>query len=126
MEMVTNALNWFEIPVADFERARGFYSAIFDFEMPTMPMGANLMGFLLHEQGKGVGGAIIQGEGYVPSGDGTLVYLNGGDNLSAVLDRVEAAGGRVVLPKGQVTPEIGYIAIFIDIEGNRVGLHSPN
>ena len=91
MEMVTNALNWFEIPVEVFDRAKAFYSRIFDFEMPQMPMGTKQMGFLLFEQGKGIGGAIVKGEGYVPSGHGPLIYLNGGSNLSNVLDRIEEA-----------------------------------
>ncbi|MCO6457579.1 MAG: VOC family protein [Pirellulaceae bacterium] len=125
MEMVRNALNWFEIPVDDFERARKFYSQIFDFEMPTQQMGPNLMGFFLFDmQAEGVGGAIIKGEGLTPSATGTLVYLNGGADLTVVLDRVVAAGGTVVLPKMQVTPEIGYIAVFSDTEGNHVALHS--
>lgn len=124
MEMTTHAVNWFEIPVADFERARRFYSRIFDFEMPEMAMGPSRMGFFLHEQGKGIGGAIIHGEGSTPAATGTLVYLAGGSNLSAVLDRVVGAGGSIVVPKTQISPELGYFAHFIDSEGNRVGLHS--
>jgi hypothetical protein len=124
MEMVTNALNWFEIPVTDFDRAKKFYSAIFDFEMPEMQMGPNRMGFLLYEQGKGVGGAIFQGEGSVPSDKGTLVYLNGGSDLNVILGRVEAAGGRVAQPKTEIGHGYGYSALFIDTEGNKVGLHS--
>lgn len=125
MEMTTNALNWFEIPVTDFERAKTFYAHIFEFEMPTMPMGPNLMGFLLHERGKGVGGAIVRGEGYVPSENGALVYLAGGTDLSVVLDRVAAAGGKVVLGKTAISPELGFFALFTDTEGNKLGLHSP-
>lgn len=124
MEMVTNAFNWVEIPVKDFDRARSFYGKIFDFDMPTHQMGPNQMGFLLHEQGKGVGGAIVKGEGYRPSAQGTLAYLNGGENLQVVLSRVESAGGKVVIPKTQITPELGFFAVFNDCEGNRVALHS--
>jgi len=62
--MTKNAINWIEIPVSDFERAKKFYSAIFDFEMPEMQMGPQLMGFLLYDQpGGGIGGAIVKGEG---------------------------------------------------------------
>jgi predicted enzyme related to lactoylglutathione lyase len=103
MEMVTNAINWFEIPVNDFDRAREFYSNIFDYEMPTQEMGGSLMGFLLFEQGKGIGGAIIKGEGLEPSPQGTTAYLNGGEDLSVVLGRVEGAGGKVIVPKTQIT-----------------------
>lgn len=63
MEITRNALNWFEVPVIDFDRAKKFYSAIFDFEMPEIQMGPNRLGFFLHEQGQGVGGAIVQGPG---------------------------------------------------------------
>ncbi len=125
MEMTTNALNWFEIPARDFDRARAFYSRIFDFEMPVMPLGGTMMGFLLHEEGKGVGGAIVHGEGCEPAAQGTIVYLNGGRDLSAVLSRVEGAGGKVLVGKTLITPEYGWYAHFLDSEGNRVGLHSP-
>jgi predicted enzyme related to lactoylglutathione lyase len=124
VEMVTNALNWFEIPVVDFDRAKAFYSRIFDYDMPQHQMGPNLMGFLLYEMGKGIGGAIVQGEGYVPSAEGALIYLSGGPDLTAVLDRVEPAGGRVLLGKTLITPELGFFAVFFDSEGNRLALHS--
>ena len=126
MDMVTNALNWFEIPVTDFERARDFYSKIFDFEMPTQQMGEHMMGFMPFEMGKGVGGAIIKGEGYMPSRDGAIVYLNGGDDLSVVLDRIQLAGGSVQMGKTLINDDIGYFALFVDSEGNRLALHSPH
>jgi uncharacterized protein len=125
MEMTTNALNWFEIPAIDFSRAKKFYGAIFDFSMPEMQMGPNTMGFLLHEQGKGVGGAIVKGEGYVPSQEGTLVFLSTGPDLAVVLARVAPAGGRVLVGKTQISPELGFFALLVDSEGNKVGLHSP-
>lgn len=126
MELTVNAISWFEIPVIDFSRAKKFYNAIFDFDMPTMPMGQAQMGFLPHEQGKGVGGAIIKVDGHVPSTMGTLVYLAGGGDLATVLGRVEAAGGKILTPKTLIAQGMGYFAHFLDIEGNRVGLHSMN
>jgi predicted enzyme related to lactoylglutathione lyase len=124
MEMTVNAINWFEIPVADFARAKQFYSAIFDFDMPDMMMGPAQMGFLLHEQGKGVGGAIIKVDGQTPSATGTLAYLACGNDLAVVLGRVEAAGGAILVPKTLIAEGMGYFAHFRDSEGNRVGLHS--
>jgi hypothetical protein len=124
MEMVRNALNWFEIPAADFDRARKFYGAIFDYEMPDFTMGPNRMGFFLMEQGVGVGGAIVSGPGYTPSDTGTLVYLNGGADLSHVLGRIAGAGGSVLVPKTLISDELGCFAVFRDSEGNRVALHS--
>lgn len=125
MEMTTNSINWFEIAVTDFERAKKFYSAIFDFDMPSMPVGDKMMGFLLHEQGKGIGGAIVKADGYVPSATGALLYLAAGNDLSVVLQRVEAAGGSIVSPKTLIPPH-GYFATLMDTEGNRVALHSMN
>jgi predicted enzyme related to lactoylglutathione lyase len=125
MEMVRNALNWFEIPVSDFDRAKKFYAKIFDFDMPENQMGPNRMGFLLYELNEGgIGGAIVQGPGYMPTGEGTLVYLNGGKDLRVVLQRVEPAGGKILQEKTLVAPDLGYFAIFRDTEGNRVALHS--
>jgi len=93
--------------------------------MPENPMGNDLMGFLPADpmQG-GIGGAIIKGDGYEPCNKGTIVYLNGGDDLQVLLDRVEAAGGKVLTPKTHITEEIGYFAFFLDTEGNKVALHS--
>lgn len=125
MEMLEHAISWFEIPVSDFDRAKKFYSAIYDYEMPEMQMGPNRMGFLLSDMEKGgIGGAIVQGEGLVPSHEGPKVYLNGGADLNTVLNRVEAAGGKVILPKTMITEEYGFFAIFTDSENNLMHLHS--
>lgn len=120
-----HALNWFEIPVNNFERAQKFYAEILASDIPANQMHNDMMGFLPADpMNGGVGGAIIKGEGYEPSDKGTVVYLNGGDDLQIILDRVEAAGGKVVTPKFQITEEIGYCAFFLDTEGNKVALHS--
>jgi uncharacterized protein len=123
MEKINNSLNWFEIPVTDFERARKFYSTIYGFEMPSTIMGDNQMGFFPVEPHH-IGGAIVKGDDCVPSQTGTLVYLNDGTDLLSVLNKVKAAGGKVVLQKTLITPDLGYFAFFTDTEGNKVGLHS--
>ena len=125
MEMTTSALNWFEIAVINFDRAKNFYSAIFDFDMPVAQVGAKTMGFFLHEQGKGIGGAIVKGDGYIPSQTGALIYLAAGNDLTTVLNRVEAAGGKIVSHKSTIPPH-GNFATFLDTEGNRLALHSMN
>lgn len=122
---MANAINWFEIPASNFDRAKKFYSSILATEMPTQEMMGIHMAFLPATDG-GVGGAVCTGEGYKPSAEGTMPYLNGGKDLSTVLERVAEAGGKVVLPKTQISPEIGFMAIFFDTEGNKVALHSPN
>lgn len=127
MDAHANAINWFEIPVDDFDRAKMFYERIFDYEMALMDMGPTRLGMLPFEEGKGaVGGAIVKAEDFLPARQGTLVYLNGGDDLTTVLMRVDDAGGKVLLEKTLITPEIGYYATFLDVEGNKVALHSPH
>lgn len=118
-----NALNWFEIPTVDFERARKFYETILGYSMQTMDFGGFMMGFLPSDDGK-VGGAIVYGADYKPSADGALIYLNANPDLAEVEARIEAAGGKVLISKRVISPEWGYIAVFIDSEGNRMGLHS--
>jgi hypothetical protein len=118
---MANALNWFEIPAADMARAVKFYSAILGTALeagPTAP-GYQMAAFPV----EGVGGALMSGPGYVPSAEGALVYLNGGDDLNGILDRVEAAGGKIVTPKTGIGQH-GFFAIFLDSEGNRMALHS--
>ena len=125
MEALKNAINWFEIPALDFDRAVRFYGEIYAREMPTRDLGHIRMGFFSHEQGQ-VGGAVVSGDGYQPSISGSKVYLNGGSDLITVLERVETAGGTVVTGKTAISPEIGFFAIIDDTEGNRVYLHSMN
>ncbi|MEO8167736.1 MAG: VOC family protein [bacterium] len=127
MEMLKNAINWFEIPVTNFERAKKFYSAIYDYEMPEQMMGPNRMGFFLSDmENRGIGGAIVQGNGYVPTKDGVKVYLSAGNDLTIVLNCVAKAGGKVLLAKTLVGPDLGYFAVIEDTEGNNISLHSMN
>jgi predicted enzyme related to lactoylglutathione lyase len=120
---MNNAINWFEIPASNFERAVRFYSDILTIDLHRETMMGTEMAFFPSDNG--VGGAVVRGDGYVPSDKGSLVYLNGGEDLSAALARVDKAGGKVIVPKTQISPEIGYFALFIDTEGNKVALHSP-
>ena len=124
--MTKDSVAWFEIPVSDFERAKKFYSAIFDYQMPEWPMGPDYkMGVLLYDQNNGgIGGAIVEGEGYIPGKTGPKVYLTTGKDLNTVLDRIEKAGGKVIMPKTQISPELGFMARFTDSEGNELSLHS--
>ncbi|WP_207497146.1 VOC family protein [Aridibaculum aurantiacum] len=122
--MKVNAINWFEIPAEDLERATTFYEAIFDLQLVPMDLGEFRMRMFPTEPG-GVGGAICHSPGfYQPSTTGALVYLNGNPDLQVVLDRIETAGGKILIPKTQISDEIGYMAVFQDTEGNRVALHS--
>ena len=121
-----NAIDWFEIPVDDFERAKKFYETIFGITLTTMragPTGPRLALFPV-DPSKGVSGALAKGPGYSPTTFGTKVYLSAGEDLAAVLERVEPAGGTVAVPKTQISPQFGFMGAFLDTEGNWVGLHS--
>ena len=128
MEKTANALNWFEIPAKDITRAKKFYESIFNVQMADMPemMGMKMTGFPA-EMGNGkVSGALAQSQMHKPSTDGAVVYLNANPSIQNVIERIEKNGGKVVMPKTQISPEIGYMAFFTDTEGNKVGLHAQN
>jgi hypothetical protein len=122
-----HAITWFQIPASDFERAKKFYETICGVSLehlisqPSMEM----WGFPA-DAGKGeIGGALVCGEGAVPSASGTAVFLNANPDLQAVLDRVEGAGGTILMPKTAIDMnDAGYFAMIADTEGNTVGLHS--
>jgi predicted enzyme related to lactoylglutathione lyase len=128
MSMPKHAINWFEIPVSDFERAKLFYETLFDFKMPVSNMNGAHMGFLHYDfENDGRGGAIVHSpDFYTPSDNGCLIYLNCEPDLQPVLEKVEGAGGQVLKQKTEVAPEqkLGYWALIKDSEGNRVALHS--
>lgn len=123
MAATTHALSWFEIPVTDFPRAKTFYEQVLGTTIESMTMGPTTMGFLSSDP-NAVGGAIVHEQGGAPSKQGTLVYLNGGEDLAPMLARVQRAGGTVVVPKTEIGNGFGFFAHFIDSEGNKVGLHS--
>ncbi|MCT4625097.1 MAG: VOC family protein [Schleiferiaceae bacterium] len=118
-----NAISWFEIPVVEFDRAKTFYESVLNAEMPVMEMGEAISAFFPADLQEGIGGCIIKTDGHEPNANGVLVYLNGGDDLDVPLSRVEAAGGKIILPKTSIG-ENGFMAYFLDTEGNRVAFHS--
>lgn len=120
-----NSLNWFEIPVSDIKRAKSFYEKVFNIEM----YGESMMGmaYFPMEPGNGkASGGLVQGDGYKPSLDGSKIYLNANPDMSEALGRVEAAGGKITMPKTKISDEIGYMAFFVDTEGNGMAMHSQN
>jgi|SRR5215831_280462 len=125
MDATTNSLNWFEIPVTDMLRAKHFYQVILSMHMEETDMMGMQMAFFPYNTSNGkASGALVKGEQHVPSQQGTVVYLNANPNMDTVLEKIEPMGGKVVMPKTQITPEVGYMAFFVDTEGNRVALHS--
>jgi uncharacterized protein len=118
-----NSINWFEIPVTDFTRAKKFYEIIYDAAIVEMPFPDGKYGMFPCDMELGVGGGIAQYDGFVPSDKGALVYINGGEDLSIALAKVEAAGGKIILPKTSIG-ENGFMAHIMDTEGNKIALHS--
>ncbi|GAA3600079.1 VOC family protein [Flavivirga amylovorans] len=118
-------ISLFEIPATDISRAVNFYQTILGINIEKMEMPGMEMGIFPYE-GQMVTGVIIKGEGYEPSANGVVIYLNGGDNLQFILDKVEKSGGKVILPKTAHADESGFFALFLDTEGNKLGLNSPN
>jgi predicted enzyme related to lactoylglutathione lyase len=119
-----HAVNWFEIPVRDIDRAQSFYEALLAAPMRREAMGTHTMA-MFGSADAGVGGCLLAGADVpAPAAHGSLVYLNAEPSLDAVLARVEAAGGRIATPKVQLPGDLGCFAHITDTEGNRVGLHA--
>lgn len=115
----------FEIPATDISRAVNFYQVILDIDIEEMEMPGMQMGIFPYE-GQMVTGVIMKSEGNKPSAEGVTIYLNGGDNLQFILDKVETNGGKILMPKTAHADENGFFALFLDTEGNKLGLNSPN
>ncbi|MCW3464949.1 VOC family protein [Chitinophaga nivalis] len=120
-----NLVNFIDIPATDFSRAVSFYKAILGLDINETAMFGTKMGFFPSD-GTNASGAIVQGDDYTPSTTGVVAYLNGGKDLQVVLDKVAANNGQVIVPKTHISPEVGYIGMFIDTEGNKMAVHSIN
>ncbi|MGE0566530.1 MAG: VOC family protein [Bacteroidia bacterium] len=118
-----NSINWFEIPVKNFERAKKFYEVLLGVPIQEMPHPAYKYGILPGDIQNGVTGGIVEGEGFEPSMKGPLIYLNGGEDLSIPLSKVEKGGGKIILPKTSIGAN-GFMAHIVDTEGNKIALHS--
>ena len=123
---MNNAISWFEIPATDLARAQKFYESIFGISMIPLDMpDIRMRMFPIDDMINGVGGAIVDSGGFhKPSNDGPLIYLNGNPDLQHVLDKVEEAGGTIMVQKTEISPEYGFMGVILDTEGNRIGLHS--
>lgn len=120
-----NAISWFEIPATDLDRAQKFYEEIFGISMSKLDLdNIKMRMFPVAEQG--VGGALCYSKNYYkPSAtEGPLIYLNANPDVQNILDKVERAGGKILIPKTEVSPEYGFMAVILDSEGNRIALHS--
>jgi len=127
MSMPHNPIGWIEIPVTNMERAIKFYEAVFDMKLERHQMGElDMAWFPMMNDKIGASGSLVKHEKwYKPTLDGPLVYFTAfSGDVNNELKKAEAAGGKVWIPKKQISPEIGYMAVFEDSEGNRIALHS--
>lgn len=125
MENLNSYISLFEVPATDISRAINFYQSILGISIEKMEMPGMEMGIFPYE-GQMVTGVIMKGEGYTPSADGVSIYLNGGDDLQTILDKVEENGGEIIVPKTAHADESGFFSLFLDSEGNKLGLNSPH
>jgi hypothetical protein len=121
-----NAISWFEIPTTNLERAEKFYQEILGIKFDKLDLPNIKMRMFPIDDASGVGGSLCDSKGFhKPSDtDGPLIYLNGNPDVQIILDKVEAAGGKVLVPKTQISPDFGYMAVILDCEGNRIAFHS--
>jgi len=125
--MKANMVGWFEIPVVNMQRAKKFYEKVFDIKVQVQDFEGTKMGwfpFSEDPEAKGAPGSLVQNEKYYkPSSNGTLVYFSSPD-ITFELSKVEEAGGVILQEKTMIKEDIGYMALFLDSEGNRIALHS--
>ncbi|GAO29523.1 VOC family protein [Geofilum rubicundum] len=112
-------ISWVEIPAADFQRAVKFYNKVLKLDMKGEDYGTEKMACFPSGEG-----AIVMAEGYAPSKNGVIVSLLVPDSIDLTVARIEENGGKLTHPKTKIEAEgMGYFAVFLDIEGNRIGLH---
>lgn len=117
-------LAWFEIPVLDLERAKKFYSTIFNIDFETISTVTHSMAFFPKETG--IGGALVYGDGCIPSQSGSLLYLNVNKELDKALEKVVAVGGHVIMGITLLGDDVGHYSLVLDSEGNRIALFTKN
>ena len=123
-KLIPEMLAWFEIPVLNLERATAFYNAIFDVNFETVTTPTHSMAFF--PQGSGIGGALVFGDGCIPSHSGSLLYLNVQTSLDIALNKVVDVAGQVIMGKTLLGDDVGHYALILDSEGNRIALFTKN
>lgn len=115
-------ISWVDIPAKDFKRAVNFYNAVLKIDLQVTECGVDKMACFPSGEG-----AVSYSPDFNPSKDGTLVSLNTGNELDETLTVIETLGGKILQPKTKIEVEgRGYFAIFLDSEGNRMGLYGDN
>lgn len=121
-----DAISWFEVPATDLSRAQKFYEEIMGITFTKMDLPQLKMRLFPIDNTQGIGGSLVDSGGFhKPSAtEGPLIYLNGNPDVQLILNKVEKAGGKILVPKTQISPEFGYMAVILDTEGNRIAFHS--
>ncbi len=70
---MASAISWFQIPASDVTRAKQFYETVCGFRLEPLPAspGMDMWGFPADWENGEVSGALVRGEGAVPSATGT-------------------------------------------------------
>jgi len=122
--MKQNMVAWFEIPVTDMDRAKAFYESVFKIEINSQDIGGVMMGFFpANPEAPGAMGSLMKYDSYIPSHEGSLIYFSSED-VQIELARIKESGGEILQEKTQISPEIGFMGMFQDTEGNRIALYS--
>lgn len=122
-----NTIKFFEIPVRDFKRGVRFYNSVFDTELTVVDLNGSKMAFFPNISDSGVGGAIVSGDRYTPSKRGSVPYISFTEDINNILSKVTLLGGEVIVPpKTAIYGAEGKFAMFIDCDGNRIGILRKN
>jgi uncharacterized protein len=116
----------FEIPVDKLDRAKTFYSSVFNWGLEDMPVQDGVYTFAIttpvDENNMPKESGAINGGMYTRSDDlKNPVITIGVPSIDEFAKKIEAAGGTMIVPKSEV-PDMGYYAYFKDSEGNIMGL----
>ena len=119
----SNSVGWFDINVSNLDRAKKFYETVFNIQLFDLPIewGKQAL-FPFNQESPNISGALVEKTDMIPNSSNTVVYFESEDCVSEE-KRIEKAGGKIVKPKMHIG-EFGYVSIFIDSEGNTIGLHS--
>lgn len=121
---MAQVINWFEIPVTDFERATRFYENVFGVKLNRVEADGYRLGIFPYDE-PATSGCVRETPRTEPGKGGPIIYLNAGPDLTALLARAETHGGQIAVDRTHISDEIGDIAVIVDTEGNRIGAHAP-
>ena len=118
-----NPVGWFDIHVSNLDRAKKFYETVFNIQLADLPLEwGNQALFPFDQESPNISGALVEKKGFKSNENNTVVYFATEDCVTEE-NRIEKAGGKIVRPKMSIG-EFGFVSIFIDSEGNTIGLHS--